>query len=162
MELNVILEMLDGFICSLISLNFQMYSIMYLLASHIVLRCIKLTDVGLQKILIKCIALQSLNLYALSRQVFECIMVLINLEQLHDCFCVRAFGISMLTAHHLGIFLLSCRFARKAYESIGCLAHLRFLDLCGAQVFRPLATVFHLHKFGLLILKRLILLPEPF
>lgn len=56
----------------------------------------------------------------------------------------------MLTSYHLRILILSCSFTDEAYENIACLAHLRFLDLCGAQVFMPLPTAFHLHKFGLL------------
>ncbi|THU45476.1 hypothetical protein C4D60_Mb02t18330 [Musa balbisiana] len=60
-------------------------------------RCTKLTDSGLQQILLKCFSLRSLNLYALSRQALK---------------------ITILTD--------------AAYEKIGCLAHLTFLDLCGA------------------------------
>ncbi|GAY32738.1 hypothetical protein CUMW_003880 [Citrus unshiu] len=55
-------------------------------------RCVKVTDGGLQKILIKCSSLRSLNLYALSG------------------------------------------FTDEAYKKISLLAHLKFLDLCGAQV----------------------------
>ncbi|RZC65105.1 hypothetical protein C5167_008794 [Papaver somniferum] len=55
------------------------------------LRCVKLTDGGLQQILLKCSSLQYLNLYALSG------------------------------------------FTDGAYMKISHLAHLRFLDLCGAQ-----------------------------
>lgn len=44
------------------------YTYLLLLISHnLVLRCIKLTDDGLKQLLNKCVSLQSLNLYALSR-----------------------------------------------------------------------------------------------
>lgn len=45
------------------------YNFLILLISHnhlVIYRCVKLTDGGLQKILIKCSSLRSLNLYALS------------------------------------------------------------------------------------------------
>lgn len=86
-------------------------------------RCVKMTDSGLQQVLVKCSLLRSLNLYALSRYA-----IMSSLGNLWF-FLLWTYALTSVTVIH---FL--CSFTDEAYKKISVLSHLRFLDLCGAQV----------------------------
>ena len=92
-------------------------------------RCIKITDGCLQHVMVKCSGLKSLNLYALSRYPVELSWPKWNVDSTMSCWTIWLIKTS--------IFILFS-FTDEAYKKISLLAHLEFLDLCGAQVYHRL------------------------
>ncbi|KAL8225276.1 hypothetical protein R6Q57_017833 [Mikania cordata] len=86
-------------------------------------RCIKITDGGLQHIMVQCSGLKSLNLYALSRYLVELCLPKWNVDSVKSCWNNLIYEDSYIMFS----------FTDVAYKKLSLLAHLRFLDLCGAQ-----------------------------